>query len=817
MIPRATYRFQFHRDFTFAAAQDLVPYLDDLGVSHVYASPITTARGGSMHGYDVVDPTRVNPELGGEEGLRALVAALRGRGMGLIIDIVPNHMGVAGGENVWWNDVLKHGEDSAYARFFDIDWRRPILLPVLGAPLDQALAQGDIVIERGDGEAMLVAYGEHRFPIRPEDQRRLPIGDDKAGLTALLGRQHYRLGWWRTADDELNWRRFFTVNDLAGLRIEDPQVFEHTHELYFRLWREGLIDGVRIDHVDGLTDPAGYCRTLRARFDAMADERNGERAWIVVEKILGPGESLSTDWGLDGTSGYDFMEEASALLHDERGKAELEQLWHHVCGCDDAFSAYELRARQDMLLWAFDAQFRGCVEAFSALAATAPEWAGLTRGMLSRAVTRLLWSFPVYRTYGTGSAAPPQDERVREIARAGADHFTPPGEQGVSDQILAWLAGDGPGDPGLAAEAVRRFQQLSAPIAAKSVEDTAFYRYGLLLSRTDVGFDASRFSAEVDDFHRWCAQRAQTFPHAMLATATHDHKRGEDMRARLAVLSGIPDHWRDQFEDWDRQACHGLGGDAIHPVDRYFIFQTGFGAWPPDLPADDVTALARFADRLVDWNMKSLREAKQRSSWEQPDSGYEERCARYIRTLLASDRGSAFLASMAAFVANTSAAATANSLAQTALRCLAPGVPDLYQGAEGWDFSLVDPDNRRPVDFEARKRALQVGAADCPKLAMIRRLLGLRRSHPGLFRDGTYEPLPVSGARRAHVLAFRRRRGGDAKVFAVAVKLARPLWRSDTIVPPAQWWEDTCIAISDNAQLGAAEAFAHWPVHDANG
>ena len=393
MTPRATYRMQFHAGFTFADAEALVPYLDRLGISHLYASPITVAAAGSTHGYDVIDPTRINPELGGEHGFHNLVAALKARNMGVIIDIVPNHMGVAGGGNAWWNDVLANGQASPYARVFDIDWSQPLLLPVLGDTLAATIANGDLAVEGG----AIVAYGEHRFPLRPDVQ--------ESDLATLLDRQHYRLASWRVANDRLNWRRFFTVNDLAGVRIEDPAVFEATHALYFRLYDEGLIDGVRVDHVDGLTDPIGYCRTLR--------ERLGPDAWIVIEKILGAGEGQPVGWGVDGTSGYDFMEQVATLIHEPLGALPLEELWQEVSGRYQGFEAEEFEARQDLLAWQFSAQLDACVAAFVALS----DDEAVTPAMLRRAIERLLWVFPVYRTYGTGDAAAPQDAAIRGLVR----------------------------------------------------------------------------------------------------------------------------------------------------------------------------------------------------------------------------------------------------------------------------------------------------------------------------------------------------------------------------------------------------------------
>ncbi len=727
MIPRATYRLQFHAGFTFADAEALVPYLDRLGISHIYTSPITVAAPGSTHGYDVVDPTRINPELGGEDGFRRLVASLRARNMGVIIDIVPNHMGVASGTNDWWTDVLRHGRASEYADVFDIDWSRPILLPVLGTPLAEAMS--DISVSEHDGRRWITAYGEHRFPLRDDSEADRPIAE-------LLARQHYRLGWWRSANDELNWRRFFAINELAGVRAEDPAVFERTHALYFRLHDEVLIDGVRVDHVDGLTDPAGYCRRLRARL--------GDSAWIVVEKILGPGEAMPRDWGVDGTSGYGFMEEIGALLHDPAGAAPLGALWQEVSARPADLAPEELLARQQMLAWQFSGQLEGCVAAFVDLAATVPETAGLTRAMVARAIERLLWVFPVYRTYGPD--APASDAAIRAEARRRVAPHVPPGEGAVVDRILAWLAGEGPGDP---AEAVRRFQQLSAPIAAKSLEDTAFYRYGRLLSRNDVGCDAARMSLSVADFHESMVERARHWPQAMLTTATHDHKRGEDSRARLAVLSAIPERWGAEVARWEAIAESQSGG--VDRGDRYILFQALLGAWPVD------------AERIAAWQTKALREAKLRSSWETPDEDYEARCNALAAALI----GNAdFIAAIEGFLAEIAAAAERNSLAALALRCTLPGVPDLYQGCEFADLSLVDPDNRRPVDFAARAAALD----DPPqKLRLLVDLLDLRRRYQAVFAEGSYEPATLSDPVR-RIVAFERRHAGTTFRLAVALE-----------------------------------------------
>jgi (1->4)-alpha-D-glucan 1-alpha-D-glucosylmutase len=800
MIPRATYRLQLHAGFTFADAEAIVPYLADLGISHIYSSPITVAAKGSTHGYDVIDPTRINPELGGEAGLHSLVAALKSRDMGLIIDIVPNHMGVAGDENLWWMDVLEKGQASPYATTFDIDWRRTIVLPVLGLPLLDAIAQGAIqLVPRGDSLRVRVHDGPC-YPIRLDDPILSQENPEKQDLQELLARQHYELVYWRTANDLLNWRRFFSINELAGVRVEDPEVFAHTHQLFFDLFRDGLIDGVRVDHIDGLADPAAYCRSLRAGFEAVAPDRP---AYIVIEKILAAGESLSQDWGVDGTSGYDFMREVTGLLHDPDGEAPLRALWAEISGRSPDFEAEALEARRDLLAWQFEGQLVACVDSFVLLAQSAgQDW--LTNGMLRRAIERLLWIFPVYRTYGTGTEAPPADEPIREAARKAAITLAPPGEEPVVDFVLDQLAGSSTGTPELAREAVRRFQQLSAPIAAKGVEDTAFYRHAVLLSANDVGFDPAHIALPVTGFHDAMQARATAFPDAMLATATHDHKRGEDARARLAVLSSIPELWAEHVRHWSDLVTPLVQG--IDPADLYQLFQALVGAWTP--PPDVVLV------RIHGWQEKMLREAKLRSSWEAPDTPYEERYKAVASIMLAPD--SAFRRVFEQFMEKLTPAAMANSLAQTFFHYTVPGVPDLYQGGELMDHSTVDPGNREAVDYEVRQSVLAEMAAgkgaDTAKLTLVRDLLALRNRHLRLFRDGDYRPLRVGGRRAGHVVAFTRTLCNDTLLCVGAIRLGRALFGARTPVPEAEWWGDTWIEDRDS-RLAAAGLFFNIPVH----
>jgi len=765
MIPRATYRLQFHAGFPFAAAEAILPYLSSLGVSHLYASPIAEARPGSLHGYDVVDPTRVSEALGGEAGFRRLASAARAHGLGIVLDIVPNHM-AADARNPWWWDLLAHGRESRYAPYFDVDWNRHggrLLLPFLGAPLEEVLRDGQVAVERSDGRLPeLLVYGEQRYPLRASAQELGAAAAGADGLAALLQRQSYLLAWWRRGHDELNWRRFFSISELAGLRIEEPEVFEAVHALPLGLYAEGLIDGLRIDHVDGLRDPAGYLANLRSRLSELQHRRPQDYgpAWLVVEKILGPGESLPGDWPVDGTTGYEFMDQVSAVLHAPEGQVPLTRAWTQASDRPADFVAEEALARRQMLAWEFTAQLEACVDAFAALATAAPETARYTRAMWWRAIETLLQVFPVYRTYGNGVAAPREDGRSRTLARQRALQVAAPGELEVVDHVLAWLAGEGPGE---AAEAVRRFQQLSAPIAAKGVEDTAFYRYGRLLSRNDVGFDPAVFSLSPQDFLELQRERR---PASLLATATHDHKRGEDHRARLAALSALPDSWIETQAAW--RDSLGAALDGIDGGDLSMLFQTLIGAWPEGLEPTAPEALADYAERLVAWQVKALREAKLRSSWTAPDEAYESHLATLIRRLLDPAQSAAWLAEAAAFVRRLEPTAEAMGLVQTALKLTLPGVPDLYQGCEFRDFSLVDPDNRRPVDYRARTDALANGGH--LKQRLIQALLGLRRAHPALFAEGDLLPLALEGPEAENIVAFARTRGQEALVCAMALR-----------------------------------------------
>jgi malto-oligosyltrehalose synthase len=800
-------RLQLHKGFTFADASALVPYLVDLGISHVYSSPILTARAGSMHGYDVVDPTSVNPELGGEQGFRDFVATLRNAGLGLIVDIVPNHMAVGGSDNAWWTDLLRHGRSSQYADFFDVDWdttdpdlRGKVLAPFLGRSYGETLEAGEIRLAYAKPDVPVIRYYDSEFPIDPADCAHIaesgPESFDPANpsgqqqLHSLLERQHYRLAWWGSAGDEINWRRFFDINGLAGLRIEDPRVFEATHATLFRLYADGLIDGFRVDHIDGLSDPPGYCRRLRQRLDALAP---GRQAYLVIEKILGAGETLPTDWGVDGTSGYDFMNEVSAVQHDASSTAMLEQLWHELTGRPAHFAAEEVAARQEILQHGFDAQLQAVTAALHRLARAEPATRDVSAAKIRAGLVALLAHFPVYRGYDAGSKRSPIDQAAFEKALAGAKEASPDTLHSVLEHLDKWLGGE-PGDRA----AVTRFQQLSAPVAAKSVEDTAFYRYGRLLSRNDVGFDAAHLGSSVAEFHRACANRLATFPDAMLATATHDHKRGEDVRARLAVISEIPDAWAEFLA-----RCATIESDRPDPADAIMLYQMIVGAWPPDLSPSDAAGCKAFAGRLAGWQQKALREAKLRTNWTAPDEAYETLAANFLAALL--QPNSAFIAIAHKFIETIAPAGAVNGLAQTLLKLTVPGMPDFFQGTEFWDFSLVDPDNRRPVDYDRRRQALamDIEPSDClqswrdgrVKQALIRSLLDLRHQAPMLFARGDYLSIQVKGRMQNHVIAFARHFEGSALIVTVPRLVHGLMANEGQLSIDSQYLRDTTLSL----------------------
>ncbi len=860
---RATQRLQFHKGFTLDDAVPLVPYFARLGISHLYASPLLSARAGSMHGYDVVDPTRVNPELGGEAALQRLVAALREHDMGLILDIVSNHMAVGGADNPWWLDLLEWGRLSPYSEFFDIQWHSPdpllkgqLLMPFLGSDYGEALQSGTLTLQfDAEHGAFYVEHYEHRFPICPRDYALIlghdaqlePLSErfnalahqddayheaawlkqalaerateptvrraieeqlaafDFDRLHHLLEQQTYRLASWRTAADDINWRRFFDVNELGGLRVERSAVFEATHGKIFDLISQGLVDGLRIDHIDGLADPRGYCRKLRRRVDALAP---GRHLPIFVEKILGEGETLREDWQVDGTTGYEFMNQLSLLQHHPDGYEPLASLWARHSERPSAFIEEARLARQQILNGSLGGDFESVAQALLQVARDDVMTRDLTLGAIRRALQELIVHFPVYRTYISARGRSAADDTVFQQAMDGARSTLGEGDWAVLEHLEKWLGGQPWRNRPVGRErkilkhACVRFQQLTSPAAAKAVEDTAFYRSAVLLSRNDVGFSTEQFSAPLVDFHAVNQQRLQAFPDNLLATATHDHKRGEDTRARLAVLSECAPWYAEQVEHW-RTLAQPLRDDATAPSagDELILYQALLGSWPLDAKPD----LEAYQQRVWQWQQKALREAKLQSSWSAPNEAYEHSVEKFLSRLLLSAEGLPLRTSIAAAAQAIAPAGALNGLAQSLLRITVPGVPDLYQGDEFWDFSLVDPDNRRPVDYAARQRAL-ANQEDMGELlfnwrdgrikqALIAQALGLRKAYPALLRQGSYVPLEVVGKHAERVMAFMREHQGKRLIVVV------PRWPHlllEKSVKPrisAQVWGDTRVKI----------------------
>lgn len=845
MTPRATYRLQFTSAFTLDDAVDIVPYLARLGISHLYASPLLTARPGSTHGYDIVDHAAINPELGGMPALVRLVGELRKHDMGLLLDIVPNHMGIAGAGNRLWLDVMEWGQASPYATWFDIDWepadarlRGKVLLPFLGVPYGRALADGDLVLRLDEGEGLLsVWYHDNRYPIAPKDYSSVLPGiafpfevrrgtrqgreaflaarqslvarlRADAGLAQrvreavaacdvhdLLERQHYRLAWWRAAADEINYRRFFTVNELAGFRVEVPQAFEAAHALVFQLWRDGLIDGVRIDHIDGLAEPRGYCRKLRRRLKTLAGQRPAGLSldpWILVEKILARHEHLPAGWQVDGTTGYEFMDALGGLLHDPAGEAPLSLLHQDLSGTTTSFRDEEVLARRQVLRDHLSAELAGAALLLHRVLQRDPATRDFTLTGIRRALAEIAAHFPAYRTYATRSGPAQEDLHVLAWALAETRRNMRPVDWPLLDLLSEVLSGvhirhvpPGPARRDTLA-AVRRFQQLTGPTAAKSVEDTAFYRYVRLISRNEVGSDPGRFSIPPGAFRRFLRGR-RAFPLALSATATHDHKRGEDVRARIAVLSEIGEDWAATVRKWSRMNARWRtevdGAAVLDPVQEHHLYQTMVGAWPLDLDPEDRTGMGQFAGRLGDWLLKALREAKVRTDWGIGNEAYEQAALQFLTAVLDPDRNAVFTREAGQFVATVARAGMVKSLSQLALKCLSIGLPDFYQGTEFWDFSLVDPDNRRPVDFPARAAAMDAasgGVGDWQsgalKQQVTARLLDLRRDHPQLFQEGRYRNVRLGGRASGDFYAQLLSQPGHA-VLLVAPRLVIRLLR----------------------------------------
>jgi (1->4)-alpha-D-glucan 1-alpha-D-glucosylmutase len=949
--PRATYRLQLNHQFGFAAARELVPYLAELGISHVYCSPYFKARPGSLHGYDIIDHHSLNPEIGDEAQLEAFCATLAEHGMSQILDLVPNHMGIMGADNGWWLEVLEDGEASAYAEFFDIDWQPmmaacqgKVLVPVLGDHYGNVLERGELKLafDEAAGEFSFW-YWQHRFPVDPREypailglrldllgarlgseaaefhayqslatafsylparsetdpERRAERQRDKAihkrqlaelcarspdilqfmrenldiingrvgepasfeGLHALLSSQAYRLAYWRVASDEINYRRFFDINDLAALRMERDDVFETTHRLVFSLLQRGWLEGLRIDHADGLFAPAAYFERLQKLY-AEARPLASQSLYVVVEKILAAHERLPEDWAVAGTTGYDAANLINGLFVNESAAAELRRVSRLFCHERQDFDATVDQAKRQIMKSALASELNVLANRLARIAELDRHTRDYTLNGLRTGLMEIVAAFPVYRTYLCAARSPPLSEEDRRhvewacsVARKRAG-LADPGIYDFIRDVLTGAAAEGKDESyrRVVLDFGMRLQQFTSPVMAKGMEDTAFYRHPPLISLNDVGGDPRRFGVTLSAFHRANQDRASRHPHALLAGSTHDSKRSEDVRARIDVLSEMVDVWWQQLGRWHRinRARFGHVGDDQAPSrrDEYLLYQTLLGAWP-EITADD-PSWPQFVQRMADYMVKAVREAKEITSWTNPNTDYEQALRGFVEAILDGQSGARFLQDFTPFAAGVAHFGRLNSLAQTVLRLTLPGVPDTYQGNELWDLSLVDPDNRRPVDYVQRQAVLhdlrerahtQAAPALCRqlldsagsgaiKLYVLWKTLQLRRDHEDLFSLGDYQPFSVEGAHAAHVCAFARSHQGQSLWVIAPIliyglldgeprwPLGEAVWADTRLILPAsheahpRHWRQlfTGQTLSAKDSLALADLLADFPI-----
>jgi (1->4)-alpha-D-glucan 1-alpha-D-glucosylmutase len=805
-VPSATYRLQVGEAFTLHDATGIVPYLARLGVSDLYLSPIFEARPGSTHGYDITDPTRIRESLGGEDALRALAREARDHDMGILLDIVPNHM-AASTHNPWWRDVLEHGRRSQYAHFFDIDWGtgpqpRRLRLPILGAPLDAVLERDEIGI---DLDACEADYFGTRLPLAPRttmgEAAALQGAERAAAIRRILDRQSYELVFWRTASEQMSYRRFFDITDLAGVRVEEKDVFDATHALVRTLAADGVVTGLRIDHIDGLRDPAAYLGRLRERVRGPG----GEPVYTVVEKILERDERLPDDWACEGTTGYDFLSLSTGLLIDPVGHERLEAFYYRVTGDPRTFP--ELVREKKLLV--LERLFGG---ELTALARALSRLAPLSEADAHRAVAELTTSLHVYRTYTRDRRVREADRQRIEQALADARAHNPDLEEALRILARVVLLEDAPVTDG-ALDWIMRWQQFTGPVMAKGHEDTALYCHNALLAANDVGTDPVRPWLTTRELHDALADRRARSPRSLNTTATHDTKRGEDTRARIAVLSEVPEEWRTRLRRWVQTGDEwkaGIAEDDDTPVPDAdvdsLLYQTLLGAWPHG------GVDAGFTERIKEYMTKAVREAKEQTSWRRPDEDYEQAVHTFVDLLMEEFGRAPVIADVAGFAARIAPHGALNSLAQLLLKMTAPGIPDTYQGTELWSYTLVDPDNRRPVDYEERRRLLEeimpaieqpgAGAAAAllnawpdgrVKLLFTALSLRLRARRPDIFEQGSVLPLEAVGVAASHVTGFAREHESGACIVLL------PRWTTrlsgDGSAPVGEAWAGTTVPL----------------------
>jgi (1->4)-alpha-D-glucan 1-alpha-D-glucosylmutase len=925
-IPVATYRLQFNSRFTFGDARSIVDYLSALGISDVYASSYLKAVPESTHGYDVADPTRLNPDLGDEQSYTEWTDALSARGMGHVIDLVPNHMGIARSANPWWFDVLENGPSSRFARFFDIEWRPvkveladKVLIPILGWQYGEVLERQELVVEYKDG-GLLVRYHDRVLPIAPDtyasilepeldDWVRQHPGDDaeelQSVLTAgrnlpprssrdddaiairarekeivkrrlgalaersgdvrdllaraiwringiasqprsfdaldrLLNEQSYRLAHWRVASEEINYRRFFDINDLAALRMEDPAVFEELHRFVFELVGRRRATGLRVDHVDGLYAPGDYLRRLQARAGEALNDPSDQPLFMVVEKILARDEAVPPDWPVHGTTGYEFAAIVAGLFIDCRSERALDELYARFVrrGEREPFEDLVYRAKKLVMHETMSGDINSLGHQLNTFSERNRHYRDFTLYSLISTLKDVIACFPVYRTYVTaGEPVSDRDRRyigaaIRCAKRRARDATTLVFDF-VERLLLKDLGSSSPEECEARTRIIGKFQQITSPVAAKGIEDTALYVYNRLIALNEVGADPTRFGVETEAVHAWMSARQREWPHALSATSTHDTKRGEDVRARISVLSEIPGAWKAAVTRWrvlNRRFKTELNDHLVPSAnEEYFLYQTLVGAWPFE---QDEETISRFRQRVGSYMIKAVREAKTHSSWLSPSEEYEQAVSRFIDAILDRQRARNFLQTFLPFQARVAELGIYNSLGQVMIKITAPGVPDFYQGGELWDLSLVDPDNRIAVDY-GRRRALLSGMtcnADVDemfarredgriKLFVISRALATRAGRRDLFEQGEYEPLDTIGTRRRNVFAYARRHAGRTAIVCVPrfVSAISP----DAGTPPlGAAWHDSRIALGAfDARLSLVDVLtgAEAPVEDVEG
>jgi (1->4)-alpha-D-glucan 1-alpha-D-glucosylmutase len=881
-VPTSTYRLQFGPGFGFEDARRLVPYLASLGIGDLYSSPLFAAATGSTHGYDVIDPTRLNAELGPPETFEAMVEELGRHGMGLLLDIVPNHMAMSS-ENSWWMDVLENGQASAYASFFDIDWRAPglegkVVVPVLAAPYGETLEKGELWLAL-EPEGIFVRYFDHRFPVDPGSYRHLlehrldrleeelgaghavlrklprllgtirnlpsrtlidpesrqrrsrdgrsikrrlkellethpemrafvernvrewggaPVSERRVELLdRLIGEQAYLLSYWRVAPEEIDYRRFFDIADLVALRQDDPEVFEATHALVLELVRQEKVTGLRVDHVDGLLDPVGYLRRLR--------EGAGSRCYVAAEKILAEGEDLPEEWPIAGTTGYEFANAANGLFVDPDGVASLARAAAKFTGLDSPFEEVGRAAKQKVMAELFGSEVQALAARLQRLARQDRHARDLTRSELTRALVEVTSSLDVYRTYIRDRNVRPTDRARIVEAVHGAERRLPaeagPALDFLRRVLLLELSRRSPGDRVRAWTGfVMRWQQFSGAVMAKGLEDTAMYAYNPLVSRNEVGGDPGRPPTAPAEFHRKNRARLRAWPHALSATSTHDTKRSEDVRSRIDVLSEMPDEWAGRvirWNAWNHSKKREVGGRlAPDPNDELLLYQTLVGVWPSSKREEH-----GLTERLKEYMLKAVREAKTHTSWIDPNPDYEAAATAFVQAV-AAPSNRRFRKDLLEVVRTVALHGAVNSLSQVVLKVASPGVPDFYQGTESWSLRLVDPDNRRLPEFARLSKQLdgleRVGGAGADqgaeatellekwqdgriKLLVTSRALAYRRAHRGLFDRGSYRALSASGRWNDHVVAFARQRG---RQWAIAIVPRLTMGRSGPASPP---------------------------------